>query len=423
MSETLPAPQAQPPRAAAPARDAVKPKTLTRRTIAIAVAGLLLAAAAGAAYWRFVRAVDVPVAVAAHGAIAARVVGPGTVQARIPVTLSARVSATVVQIHADVGDAVRTGQLLVTLDDRDLSARRGVVAGQQEALLRNTEGARAALVKAQAELELARGKQRRDAELVAQGFVSQAVLDGSISGRDGAAAGVDAAGAALAARAADARSLSHEARYADAVLSYTRIVAPMAGVVIQRLGEVGNTVVPGTPLLKIVDPKSLWVATRVDESVVGRVQPGQTASIRLRSGEVLPGKVARIARQSDAATRELDVHVAFDSVPQRFAIDQEAEVSIGVGEDRGILVPLSALARDKAGREGVFVVDGGSGVGGSSGRTRFQAVETGGADASQVLIRKGLVGGETVVAKADGVTANRRVQPAPAPNPSPVSAP
>ncbi|MDP2015809.1 efflux RND transporter periplasmic adaptor subunit [Hydrogenophaga sp.] len=408
MSEALPAPAARPPRAATPARDAVKPKKLTRRTVVIAVASLLLVAAAGAAYWRFFRALDVPVAVATQGAIAARVVGPGTVQARIPVTLSARVSATVVQVHADVGDAVHLGQVLVTLDDRDLSARRGVVAGQQEALLRNTEGARAALVKAQADLELARGKQRRDAELLAQGFVSQAVLDASNSGRDGAVAGVNAAQAALAARAADARSLSQEARYADAVLSYTRIVSPMEGVVIQRLGEVGNTVVPGTPLLKIVDPKSLWVATRVDESVVGRIQTGQTASIRLRSGEVLPGKVARIARQSDAATRELDVHVAFDSVPQRFAIDQEAEVTIVVGEDRGILVPLTALTRDKAGREGVLAIDGGS----DGGRTRFQPVETGSADARQVLIRKGLTDGEAVVANAAGVTANQPVRAA-----------
>lgn len=157
-------------------RNAVEPKRLAPRTIAIAVAGLLLLAAAATAYWRFVRVLDVPVTVATQGAIAAHVVGPGTVQARIPVTLSARVSATVVQVHVDVGDAVHPGQLLVTLDDRDLSARRGVVAGQQEALLRNTEGARAALVKAQADLELARSKQRRDAELLAQGFVSQPTL-------------------------------------------------------------------------------------------------------------------------------------------------------------------------------------------------------------------------------------------------------
>jgi HlyD family secretion protein len=374
------------------------------RVAAVAFAVLLLLVAGGVAFWRFGLAVEVPTAVAAQGVIAARVVGPGTVQARIPVTLSARVNASVMQILVDVGDVVRQGQLLATLDDRDLSARRGVVTGQQESLLLNIEAARAAVVKAQADLELARSKQRRDAELLAQGFVSQAVVDTSKSALDSAAAGVDGAKAALAAREADARSLSQEARYADAVLSLTRIVAPMDAVVVQRLGEAGNTVVPGTPLLKIVDPKTLWVATRVDESVVSRVQPGQPASIHLRSGEVLSGKVARIAHQSDAATRELEVDVAFDAVPKRFAIDQEAEVSIAVGEDRGILVPLTALTRDRAGHLGLLIVDG--------GRTRFQPVETGGADAKQVLVRKGLVGGESVVAVAQGVAAGRRVRPA-----------
>lgn len=370
----------------------------------IALVGLLLMIAAGAGYWRFGRAVEVPVAVALQGSIPASVVGPGSMQARVPVTLSARVSATVAQVHVDVGDEVKQGQLLVTLDDRDLSARRGVVSGQQESMQRNIEGARAALAKAQADLELARSKQRRDVELLARGFVSQAVADTSNAVLDGAVAGVESARSTLAARGADTRALAQEARYADTVLSYTRIVAPMDGIVVQRLGEAGNTVVPGTPLLKIVDPGTLWIATRVDESVVSRIEPGQAASIRLRSGEVLPGKVARIARQSDAATRELDVHVAFDSVPERFAIDQEAEVSIAVGEDAGIIVPLTALTRDRTGHQGVLVIE--------AGRTRFQPVETAGADARQVLVRKGLSGGESVVAAAAGVVANQRVKPA-----------
>lgn len=374
------------------------------RLAAFALVALLLSAAAGGAYWAFGRAADVNVAVAAQGTIAARVIGPGTVQARIPVTLSARVNATVTRVYVDVGDEVRQGQLLATLDDRDLSARRGVVSGQQEALLRNADGARATLSKAQADLELARIRQRRDSELLAQGFVSQAVVDASNAALGGAAAGVDAAEATLAARKAEARSLAQEARYADAVLSYTRIVAPMDGVVVQRLGEAGNTVVPGTALLKIVDPKSLWVATRVDESVLGRLQPGQPASIRLRSGETLPGKVARIARHSDAATRELDVHVAFDRVPQRFAIDQEAEVSIEVGEDRGLLVPLSALTRGRDGHEGLLVIDG--------ARTRFRPVEIAGADTRNVLIRSGLAKGESFVAVAEGVKAHQRVRTA-----------
>lgn len=378
------------------------------RLLAASLAALLLVVA-GAAYWRFGRALEVPVATATRGSIAARVVGPGTVQARIPVTLGARLNATVTGVHVDVGDPVRQGQLLVVLDDRDLSARRGVVAGQQEALRRNAEAARATLAKAQADLELARSKHRRDVELLARSFVSQATVDASKAALDGAVAGVETARATLAAREADARTLAEEARYSEAVLSYTRVVAPMDGVVVQRLSEVGNTVVPGTPLLKIVDPGALWVATRVDESVVGRVRPGQAASIRLRSGEVVPGKVARIALMSDAATRELDVHVAFDTVPERFAIDQEAEVTIVVGEDRGVLVPFTALTRDRTGRNGVLVIDG--------GRTRFQPVETAGADARSVLVREGLEGAETVVAVAAGVAANRRVRAAPGATP------
>jgi HlyD family secretion protein len=138
--------------------------------------------------------------------------------------------------------------------------------------------------------------------------------------------------------------------------------------------------------------------------VVARVRPGQPATIRLRSGEVLGGKVARIARQSDAATRELDVFVSFDAVPQRVALDQEAEVVITVGEDRGILVPVAALTRDGSGQSGVLVV--------VDGRTRFQPVKTGAADERQVVVHEGLAGGETVVAVAAGVKPNVRVRAA-----------
>jgi hypothetical protein len=155
--------------------------------------------------------------------------------------------------------------------------------------------------------------------------------------------------------------------------------------------------------MKLVDPGTLWVATRVDESVVARVEPGQPASIRLRSGETVRGRVARIARQSDAATRELDVHVSFEVPPRRFAIDQEAEVTIEVGEDRGWTVPLAALVRDRTGRQGVLVVE--------DDRTRFRAVLTAGADMSNAIVARGLEGGERVAANAEGLKAGMRVRP------------
>jgi HlyD family secretion protein len=363
---------------------------------------LILLGAAAALYWRFGKAVDINAYIAQPGSLPARVTGPGSVQARVPVALSARLSATLTQIHADVGDTVQRSQLLATLDDRDVTARRGVVAGQQEALVKNTVGAQATVAKANTDLVLAQSRYQRDMDLTGQGFVSQSVADVSFAAMQSAKASLDAAKASLAARAADATALVQEAKYSDAVISYTKIVAPMDGIVVQRLAEAGTTVAPGVPILRLVDPRTLWVATRVDESVVGRVQVGQVARIKLRTGETLPGKVVRIALQSDAATREMDVHVAFDSIPKRFAIDQEAEVSIETGAEKGIVIPLTALVRDSNGRQGVWVIE--------QERTRFAPIETSTADNQQVLVSKGLQGGEAIVAIAKGIAANQRVR-------------
>jgi RND family efflux transporter MFP subunit len=366
-------------------------------------AGLLVLLAAGAAYLRFGRVVAVPVIAAEQGRVTQHVVGPGTLQARVPVTLAARITATVREVNVDIGDIVERGQALALLDDRDLSARRAVVSSQQLALSRNLDAGMAAIAKAQAELDLARSRQQRDAELFRTGFVSQSVLDASDAALRAAAANLDNARSVQAAREADAQALAQEARYSDTVLSFTRITAPMDGVIIARQAEVGSTVAPGSPLLRMVDPATLWIAMRVDESVVGRVRIGQTASIRMRTGELLPGKVVRIAYQSDAATRELEVNVAFDQPPARFAIDQEAEVSIVAGDVSGITVPLTALTRDREGRQGVLAV--------VDSRAEFRPVHTGVSDGRSVLIAKGLAGGESVIAKAEAVKAGMRIEP------------
>ena len=375
---------------------------MSKRMIAAVALVAVLIAVVGAAYFRFGRVVSLPVVESLRGKVMQHVVGPGTLQARVPVTLSARITASVRQVNADVGDTVKRGQEMAVLDDRDLAARRGVVGGQQVALARNAEAANAAIAKAQAEFDLARSKQWRDAELLGSGFVSQVVLDASDAALRAARANLDNASASHSAREADALALVQEARYADTVLSFTRITAPMNGVVISRQVEVGTTVVPGSPLFRIVDVATLWVVMRVDESVVGRVEVGQSASIRMRTGELLAGKVARISRQSDAATRELEVNITFDVPPARFAIDQEAEVTIAVGDVSGITLPLSALTRDREGRQGVLVV--------INARTEFRPVRTGVSDGQRVLILEGLAGGERVVAHAGTIKEVMRVQ-------------
>jgi RND family efflux transporter MFP subunit len=367
-----------------------------------AAAALALALVAGFAFYAvFLRSSPVEVELAREGALRARITGPGTVQARIPVTVSARITATVTKLLADQGDAVKRGQLLAILDDRELEAKRAAAANARETSARNIAAAQAALAKAEAELELARVKYRRDQDLLRAGYVSQSAMDSSAATLRSAEANAENARAVLAARQSESQGVAHEARYADTVLSHTRVLAPMDAIVVERLAEVGSTVVSGTGLFRLVDPATLWVAARIDESVVGRVEVGQSAEIRLRTGNTVAGKVARIARQADAATRELEVDVAFDSPPARFAIDQEAEVSIHAGEDKGLVVPLTALVQHE-GKQGVLVV--------RDGRAQFRPVVTGATEGGRALVRQGLVAGDPVIVRPQAVKPGARVR-------------
>ncbi len=351
--------------------------------------GALIALVAALAGWRLMRAEPVATHPVAAGEVQMRVTGPGTVQARVLASVSARISAQIVSLHADHGDRVKRGQLLAVLDDRDLGAKRAGASAARDTVQRNIAAAEASLAKARADLELARSRQRRDAELQAGGFLSPSASEASALALKSAQAAMDNAAALLAARRAEARTVDEEARYAETVWSHTRIDSPIDAIVIQRAAEVGNMAAPGTPLFKLVDPDTLWVAARIDESLVGRLAEGQSARIRLRSGGEYEGRLVRISRQSDAATRELEVNVAFDVPPARFAIDQEAEVSILAGVEQGLVIPVAALRRAGAGQAVMVLRDG---------HQVLQPVQVGASDGKLAVVSAGLVPEDRLVA-------------------------
>jgi hypothetical protein len=85
----------------------------------------------------------------------------------------------------------------------------------------------------------------------------------------------------------------------------------------------------------------------------------------------------------------LEVNVAFDAPPARFAIDQEAEVSIAVGVERGPAVPVAALVRHD-GQQGVFVM--------RDGRKRFQPLRIAASDGTIAIVADGLDSGAKLAA-------------------------
>jgi len=344
--------------------------------------------AAGLSYRFLLYAPPVAVVRAKEGKVAIEVHGPGVVAARIAVTVSTRVTGLLKEVHADQGDSVTSGQILAVLDDTDVAAKAIAAREGATAARRNIEAAEAALAKARADLELAQSNFQRDQELFRTRNISQAAMDATAAALKSAQSAEASAAATLAARRAESDAAAQEAVYASVLHAFTRISAPMDGLIVSREAEAGNTLVPGSPIFRLVDTHTLWVAARIDESVVGRAEVGQSARIQLRGGQELPGEVVRINRQSDPATRELEVDVAFRELPERFAMDQEAEVTIQAGEEPGVLIPASALLQQGSER-GVLVV--------RDGRAVFQPVQTGATDGKRVIVREGLVPGETVV--------------------------
>jgi RND family efflux transporter MFP subunit len=310
-------------------------------------------------YRLFFYAPEIEVVRATNDTVAREIHGPGAVQSRFPVVVSSRITASVVRLHVDQGDIVKRGQPLAELDDRDLAARAAA---------------------ARTELEFARANYQRDREVFDKGYIAQAAMDATTA----------------ALRGAEARE-----REASTALSYASITAPVDGVITARQVEAGQIVGPGTTLFRMADPRTLWVAARIDESIVADVRVGQAVSIALRTGERTTGRVARIALESDAATRELEVDVAFGAPPRRFAIDQEAELTIHVGEERGVVIPVSAVFQQGPAR-GVLVV--------TNARAEFRPVKTGATDGTRVVVREGLKDGEQVIRQPGNMKPGSRLR-------------
>lgn len=124
-----------------------------RRWLIALSSAVVVAAIAAVIGLRMLPGAQVAATIATRGEVVEQVSGPGTVQARVPVTLSARLTSTVAELAVDVGDLVRPGQVVVILEARELVARRAAVARQQQSLASQAQAAIAAVAKARAELD------------------------------------------------------------------------------------------------------------------------------------------------------------------------------------------------------------------------------------------------------------------------------
>lgn len=220
------------------------------------------------------------------------------------VDVSARVAGRVAEVHADLGQRVDEGALLVRLSNPQLVTAHASAASSLE-VARASEAAAGAtrpevirareaeLAAAQADLRLAEEQAARDTQLQAQGLRPQAAIDQTERNVETAARRAEAAEAQLdLARAgaspeerdvAAAQVAQAEAALAQrqADLDELEVVSPMSGEIASRLVEPGENVGPGTPLFTIVDLDAAWFTFNLREDLLAGLAVGDTLRVRV----------------------------------------------------------------------------------------------------------------------------------------------
>ena len=337
-------------------------------------AGAIAVLAAGMLWLAFNRgplaAVVVEVAAAREAEIVASVFGIGTVEARHSYAIGPTQAGRVLKVHVDHGDVVKAGQALAEIDPVDLSQRLKGAASAWERARHAVLVAEAQEREARSRLALASANAARYRDLVQKNFVSREAAESRGNEASVAQAGLEAAQAALQVARKDVDRAAEDRNALARQLANLQLVSPVDGIVIARDAEPGTTVVAGQAVVRVIDPRSLWVRARIDQSRAFGLAAGLPAEIVLRSNQanVITGRVARVEIESDAVTEERIVTIAFVA-PTPLSIGELAEVTIHRGKrPRGVVVPSAAVKRVYQ-QQGVWQM--------VEGKTRFRVVKTG----------------------------------------------
>ncbi len=271
---------------------------------------------------------------AVRGAVPLHEEAIGTVRSRSRVAVAAQVAGRILSVAVTAGSPVKAGEPLVALDGRELDAR---------------------FAQAKASYERVR-------KFHAQKAATDAEME-----------------------AAESDFLQ-----AKAAVGYTTIVAPLDGVVAERLAEPGDLAWPGRTLLVLHDPKALRLEAQVRERLIARITRGAKMAVDLPAAErKVDGTVAEVLPSADPQSRSFGVWVDFDPVAGVYP-GMFGRLRIPTGEREVVRVPAAAVLR--VGQLEMVVVQASPG-----GRWERRLVTTGSRlEDGTVEILSGLKGGETV---------------------------
>jgi RND family efflux transporter MFP subunit len=262
--------------------------------------------------------------------------------------LSAKVTGVIDAVNVAPGAKVTHGQVLATIDAREIKARLDSAVAAQD----------------QARKDFAR--------------IEKLLQSGSSTRQE-----FDAVTTRL--RTADAALVE-----AKTMLQYTQITAPFDGVVTRKLVEVGDLATPGKPLLELENSSLLRFECEIPEALVDKVQMGGELPVMVdAAGVELPGKISEIAPSASAGSRTFLVKLDLPAA-EKLRAGQFGRVRVPVRERPAVLVAEGAVV-GRGQIESVFVVE--------AGKARLRLVKTGRKMDGKIEVLSGLSGGESVIVR------------------------
>lgn len=308
----------------------------------------------------------------------------GTVKANVVSKVAPKAMGQVTALYVKAGDRVRAGQVLAELQD--------------EEILQKISAAEAGVREAQKGLQVAvrnrslqKNTSERYEELYRQGAISQQQVDEVRTQNDVATLLSEQAQAAME----RAMASEKEAR------TYSKLVAPVSGIVTEKNLELGSMALPGVWALVVEDDQSFLVECYVDGALSSQLQVGGAALAEVEgAGENLQGQIIELTPAVDAASRSFLVKVALPGAALKTGM--YSKIRFPLGERQAVLLPQESLVA-KGQLIGVYVMD-------ANKKLWYRLVRTGRKENGRVEIVSGVQPGEYVVvrgveAASDGTVA------------------
>lgn len=355
----------------------------------------------------------------AEGTLTETVSAPGIVEPIRKVDVSAEVSARIVELPHREGDRVRTGDLLMRLDDRDLKAALQSAEARRDGERYRLEAERSRIVGAQNNMENARAIAQRQESLVRAGDVSRQSYDDAVTRARDLEAQFLAQKNTIVQLEKSLAAAEAQIEQQREALRRTVVVAAIDGVITQLNAEVGELVVvgtmnmPGTKIMTIADLSKMKLTAKVSETDIPRVAKGQPAEVRINGykNRVFKGTVEEVALSRTVEPKDgtgyFKTAVLLDLGGEQVFSGLGGNVEISIATHSGLSVPSQAVVERKvdllpdsvrssplvpAGRKTanvVFVV--------KDGKATATVVGTGASNLTNTILAEGVAAGDVVV--------------------------